>query len=133
MLESTTYPTTTRTVVLPRLLNSGLNAGSDFFLAFSPERVDPGNTKYGTRNTPKVVGGITDDCRRVAVALYQPAIDTLVPVSTTDAAARRSTIVSKSGTTAASAAAAWARSTAARTSAGERVPETITVSSAAAP
>jgi UDP-N-acetyl-D-glucosamine dehydrogenase len=60
--------------------------GQDFFLAFSPERVDPGNPRYGTRNTPKVVGGITDDCRRVAVALYQPAIDTLVPVSTTEAA-----------------------------------------------
>ena len=60
--------------------------GEDFFLAFSPERVDPGNPNYGTRNTPKVVGGITPDCRRVAVALYQPAIDTLVPVSTTEAA-----------------------------------------------
>jgi UDP-N-acetyl-D-glucosamine dehydrogenase len=60
--------------------------GSDFFLAFSPERVDPGNAHFGTRNTPKVVGGITPDCRRVAVALYQPAIDTLVPVSTTEAA-----------------------------------------------
>ena len=60
--------------------------GEDFFLAFSPERVDPGNAHYGTRNTPKVVGGITADCRRVAVALYQPAIDTLVPVSTTEAA-----------------------------------------------
>ena len=60
--------------------------GQDFFLAFSPERVDPGNAHYGTRNTPKVVGGITEDCCRVAVALYQPAIDTLVPVSTTEAA-----------------------------------------------
>ena len=60
--------------------------GQDFFLAFSPERVDPGNATYGTRNTPKVVGGITDDCRRVAMALYQPAIDALVPVSTTEAA-----------------------------------------------
>jgi UDP-N-acetyl-D-glucosamine dehydrogenase len=60
--------------------------GQDFFLAFSPERVDPGNPNFGTRNTPKVVGGITEDCRRVAVALYEPAIDTLVPVSTTEAA-----------------------------------------------
>jgi UDP-N-acetyl-D-glucosamine dehydrogenase len=86
ILESTTYPGTTREILLPALESTGLTVGEDFFLAFSPERVDPGNTKYGTRNTPKVVGGITDDCCRVAVALYQPAIDTLVPVSTTEAA-----------------------------------------------
>jgi UDP-N-acetyl-D-glucosamine dehydrogenase len=86
ILESTTYPGTTREILLPALESTGLTVGEDFFLAFSPERVDPGNTKYGTRNTPKVVGGITDDCRRVSVALYQPAIDALVPVSTTEAA-----------------------------------------------
>jgi UDP-N-acetyl-D-glucosamine dehydrogenase len=86
ILESTTYPGTTREILLPALESTGLTVGEDFFLAFSPERVDPGNPKYGTRNTPKVVGGITEDCRRVAVALYQPAIDTLVPVSTTEAA-----------------------------------------------
>jgi UDP-N-acetyl-D-glucosamine dehydrogenase len=86
ILESTTYPGTTREIMQPALESTGLEVGKDFFLAFSPERVDPGNPKYGTRNTPKVVGGITDDCRRVAVALYQPAIDTLVPVSTTEAA-----------------------------------------------
>src|SRR5690242_7659554 len=86
ILESTTYPGTTREIMLPALEDTGLRVGHDFFLAFSPERVDPGNPKYGTRNTPKVVGGITADCRRVAVALYQPAIDTLVPVSTTEAA-----------------------------------------------
>jgi UDP-N-acetyl-D-glucosamine dehydrogenase len=86
ILESTTYPGTTREILLPALESTGLTVGEDFFLAFSPERVDPGNAKYGTRNTPKVVGGITDDCCRVAVALYQPAIDTLVPVSTTEAA-----------------------------------------------
>ncbi|MDQ3137436.1 MAG: nucleotide sugar dehydrogenase [Gemmatimonadota bacterium] len=86
ILESTTYPGTTREILLPALESTGLAVGEEFFLAFSPERVDPGNPKYGTRNTPKVVGGITDDCRRVAVALYQPAIDTLVPVSTTEAA-----------------------------------------------
>ena len=68
------------------LESTGLKVGQDFFLAFSPERVDPGNTSYGTRNTPKVVGGITPHCRRVAEALYRPAIDTLVPVSTTEAA-----------------------------------------------
>jgi UDP-N-acetyl-D-glucosamine dehydrogenase len=86
ILESTTYPGTTREIMLPALESTGLKVGQDFFLAFSPERVDPGNPHYGTRNTPKVVGGITDDCRRVAVALYQPAIDTLVQVSTTEAA-----------------------------------------------
>ena len=86
ILESTTYPGTTREIMLPALQSTGLKVGQDFFLAFSPERVDPGNQSYGTRNTPKVVGGITADCRAVAVALYQPAIDTLVPVSTTEAA-----------------------------------------------
>ena len=86
ILESTTYPGTTREIMLPALESTGLKVGRDFFLAFSPERVDPGNPVYGTRNTPKVVGGITPDCRRVAVALYQAAIDTLVPVSTTEAA-----------------------------------------------
>ena len=86
ILESTTYPGTTREILLPALESTGLTVGEDFFLAFSPERVDPGNPLYGTRNTPKVVGGITEDCCRVAVALYQPAIDSLVPVSTTEAA-----------------------------------------------
>jgi UDP-N-acetyl-D-glucosamine dehydrogenase len=86
ILESTTYPGTTREIMLPALESTGLKVGQDFFLAFSPERVDPGNPRYGTRNTPKVVGGITADCRRVAVALYEPAIDTLVPVSTTETA-----------------------------------------------
>ena len=86
VLESTTYPGTTREILLPALESTGLKIGQDFFLAFSPERVDPGNPNYGTRNTPKVVGGITQECQKVAVALYQPAIDTLVPVSTTEAA-----------------------------------------------
>ena len=86
VLESTTYPGTTREILLPALESTGLTVGQDFFLAFSPERVDPGNPSYGTRNTPKVVGGITTDCQKVAVALYQPAIDSLVPVSTTEAA-----------------------------------------------
>ena len=86
MLESTTYPGTTREILLPALESTGLKVGMDFFLAFSPERVDPGNPVYGTRNTPKVVGGITPECSRVTMALYQPAIDSLVPVSTTEAA-----------------------------------------------
>ncbi len=86
ILESTTYPGTTREIMLPALESTGLTVGEDFFLAFSPERVDPGNPHFGTRNTPKVVGGITPDCHRVACAMYAPAIDTLVPVSTTEAA-----------------------------------------------
>jgi UDP-N-acetyl-D-glucosamine dehydrogenase len=86
ILESTTYPGTTREIMLPALEATGLKVGTDFFLAFSPERVDPGNPVYQTRNTPKVVGGITENCHKVAVALYQPAIDTLVAVSTTEAA-----------------------------------------------
>jgi UDP-N-acetyl-D-glucosamine dehydrogenase len=86
ILESTTYPGTTREIMLPALESTGLKVGSDFFLAFSPERVDPGNQVWNTRNTPKVVGGITPDCCRVVCALYQPAIERLVPVSTTEAA-----------------------------------------------
>ena len=86
ILESTTYPGTTREIMLPALESTGLKVGEDFFLAFSPERVDPGNPTYGTKNTPKVVGGITPDCIKVACAMYAPAIDTLVPVSTTEAA-----------------------------------------------
>jgi UDP-N-acetyl-D-glucosamine dehydrogenase len=86
VLESTTYPGTTRELMLPALESTGLKVGEDFFLAFSPERVDPGNHKWTTRNTPKIVGGITETCRRLAVALYQPAIETLVPVSSPEAA-----------------------------------------------
>src|SRR5918996_2199586 len=86
ILESTTYPGTTREILQPALESTGLKIGTDFFLAFSPERVDPGNPVWQTHNTPKVVGGITANCTRMAVALYQPAIETLVPVSTTEAA-----------------------------------------------
>ncbi len=86
VLESTTYPGTTRELMLPALQGTGLTVGVDFFLAFSPERVDPGNPKWNTRNTPKVVGGITDACRRVAMAVYEPAIERLVPVSSPEAA-----------------------------------------------
>ena len=86
VLESTTYPGTTREIMLPAFESTGLVVGRDFFLAFSPERVDPGNPIYQTRNTPKVIGGITEACTRVVSALYQPAIDTLVPVSSTEAA-----------------------------------------------
>jgi len=86
ILESTTYPGTTREILQPALESTGLTVGTDFFLAFSPERVDPGNPTWKTHNTPKVVGGITENCTRVAVALYEPAIERLVPVSTTEAA-----------------------------------------------
>jgi UDP-N-acetyl-D-glucosamine dehydrogenase len=86
VLESTTYPGTTREVMQPKLEERGLTVGKDVFLAFSPERVDPGNPKYHTKNTPKVVGGITEACTEVAVALYSSCIDTVVPVSTTEAA-----------------------------------------------
>jgi UDP-N-acetyl-D-glucosamine dehydrogenase len=86
ILESTTYPGTTRELMLPALESTGLKVGEDFFLAFSPERVDPGNPKYNTRNTPKVVGGITPNCLQVTVALYEPAIEHVVSVSSTEAA-----------------------------------------------
>jgi len=85
VLESTTYPGTTRELMLPALEETGLKVGEDFFLAFSPERVDPGNPKWNTHNTPKVVGGITAACRRVAMAIYEPAIERLVAVSSTEA------------------------------------------------
>jgi UDP-N-acetyl-D-glucosamine dehydrogenase len=82
ILESTTYPGTTEELVLPLLEQSGLKVGVDFFLAFSPERVDPGNPRFNTRNVPKVVGGVTPQCSDLACALYGSAIETIVPVST---------------------------------------------------
>ncbi len=86
VLQSTTYPGTTRDLMLPALEQSALKVGEDFFLAFSPERVDPGNPKYNTHNTPKIVGGVTPACTRVVTALYQPAIERLVAVSSPEAA-----------------------------------------------
>lgn len=86
ILESTTYPGTTRELLLPRIQERGLVIGQDVFLAFSPERVDPGNAKWHTRNTPKVIGGITRECARVTKALYEPVFDTLVPVSSPESA-----------------------------------------------
>ncbi len=85
-LESTTYPGTTEEVIAPILERSGLRVGESLHLAFSPERVDPGNPVYQTKNTPKVVGGVTPECTRLAVELYSRFIDTVVPVSTTRAA-----------------------------------------------
>jgi UDP-N-acetyl-D-glucosamine dehydrogenase len=86
VLESTTYPGTTREVLAPKLTAGKYELGKDVFVAFSPERVDPGNARYHTRNTPKVLGGATPECLEMAKALYGAIIDTLVPVSSTDAA-----------------------------------------------
>jgi UDP-N-acetyl-D-glucosamine dehydrogenase len=83
MLESTTYPGTTDELVLPKLESSGLKVGEDFFLCFSPERVDPGNPKYQTSNIPKVVGGITSQCTDIGALFYKQALETVVPVSST--------------------------------------------------
>jgi UDP-N-acetyl-D-glucosamine dehydrogenase len=85
-LESTTYPGTTEEIVQPILEAHGLKVGTDLYLAFSPERVDPGNPVYQTKNTPKVVGGVTPDCTAAAVAFYEGFLDTIVPVSSTRAA-----------------------------------------------
>lgn len=83
ILESTTYPGTTDEMILPVLEETGLKVGKDFFLAFSPERVDPGNKQYNTRNTPKIVGGVTPDCTRLACLLYEQAVEKVIPVSST--------------------------------------------------
>src|SRR5205809_6063394 len=85
-LESTTYPGTTEEILLERFRKSGLEAGKDYFLVFSPEREDPGNPKFSTRTIPKVVGGITPDCLEVGKTLYSQVIDRVVPVSSTRAA-----------------------------------------------
>ena len=87
VLESTTYPGNTREVLLPKLgVELGLTAGKDFFLAFSPERVDPGREDWNTYNTPKVIGGITPICSEVAAIYYSQALKTIVPVSSAEAA-----------------------------------------------
>src|SRR6185437_13769124 len=77
VLESTTYPGTTRERLKPLLEESGLECGTDFFLAFSPERVDPGREDWTTKTTPKVVGGITEECTTRAVELYESAVDSV--------------------------------------------------------
>jgi UDP-N-acetyl-D-glucosamine dehydrogenase len=86
VLESTTYPGTTRESLQPILERSGLKAGEDFHLAFSPERVDPGRTDWTTKNTPKLVGGLTAACTERATELYRSAVDTVVPLSSPEAA-----------------------------------------------
>ncbi|MCP5096739.1 MAG: nucleotide sugar dehydrogenase [Chloroflexi bacterium] len=86
ILESTTYPGTTEEVILPRLIHNGDKVGHEFFLAFSPERIDPGRTDYTVYTTPKVIGGVTSNCLEVAVALYGSIVENPVPVSSTAAA-----------------------------------------------
>jgi len=86
ILESTTYPGTTRELVQPELDTGGLRVGQDLFLAFSPERVDPGRSDWTTKNTPKVIGGITPACTAVAAAMYEAAMETVVRVSSTEVA-----------------------------------------------
>ncbi len=86
ILESTTYPGTTEELLLPMLEKNGLKVGEDFFLCFSPERVDPGNPKYQTKNIPKVVGGITPACTEMGALFYGQALDRVVPVASTSVA-----------------------------------------------
>jgi UDP-N-acetyl-D-glucosamine dehydrogenase len=86
VLESTTFPGFTREILLPKLSESGLKVGEDYFLCFSPERVDPGNEKWHTHNTPKVVGGTTPRCLEAIQTMYGEVLEKLVPVGSTDAA-----------------------------------------------
>src|SRR5688572_5139927 len=86
ILESTTFPGFTREILLPKLSESGLKVGEDFFLCFSPERVDPGNERWKTKNTPKVIGGVTAQCTKVGQAFYERFIETMIPVSSAEAA-----------------------------------------------
>jgi UDP-N-acetyl-D-glucosamine dehydrogenase len=86
VLESTTYPGTTDELIVPELESSGLKVGSDFCVAFSPERIDPGNASFTTRNTPKIVGGITAQCTEIARLFYSQFIESVIPVSSTKCA-----------------------------------------------
>lgn len=86
VLESTTYPGTTREVLLPLMVERGLRVGEDFFLAYSPERIDPGNDSFTLSNTPKVIAGITPSCLKLAQMLYSRIVERVVPVSSTDTA-----------------------------------------------
>lgn len=86
VLESTTYPGTTEEIILPRFVENGYRVGEDVFVAFSPERIDPGRQDYTLANTPKVVGGMTQKCLKLAEALYAQIVETVVPVSSTQAA-----------------------------------------------
>lgn len=81
VLESTAYPGAAEETILPRLAHNSFKVGENVFVAFSPERIDPGNPRYHLRNTPKVIGGVTPECTEVTIALYKAAVDTIVPVS----------------------------------------------------
>jgi len=85
-LESTTYPGTTEEVIKPSIVREGFTIGKDFFLIYSPEREDPGNTEYSTVNIPKIIGGSTDSCTELGLVLYSQAVNTVVPVSSTQTA-----------------------------------------------
>ena len=86
VLESTTYPGSTKELILPYLENNGFTIGVDFFLCFSPERIDPGNENYNTSNTPKIIGGITEQCTKAGHVLYDTIVKTIVPVTSTETA-----------------------------------------------
>ena len=86
VLESTTYPGTTDELIVPELESSGLKVGSNFYVAFSPERIDPGNATFNTRNTPKIVGGITSQCTEIARLFYSQFIERVIPVTSTKCA-----------------------------------------------
>ena len=86
VLESTTYPGTTDELIVPELESSGLKVGKDFFVAFSPERIDPGNASFNTHNTPKIVGGITAQCTEIARLFYSQFIERVIPVSSSKCA-----------------------------------------------
>ena len=86
ILESTTFPGTTKDIILPELEKKGLKVGKDFFMSFSPERVDPGNKKYTIKNTPKVIGGITPECTEIAKIFYEQIIEKVIPVASTEEA-----------------------------------------------
>ena len=86
VLESTTYPGTTDELIVPELESSGLKVGNDFYVAFSPERIDPGNPKFNTHNTPKIVGGITSQCTEIARLFYSQFIERVIPVTSTKCA-----------------------------------------------
>ncbi len=85
-LESTTYPGTTDEILLPEFRNAGFEVGKDFYLAFSPERIDPGNAHWNTRNTPKIIGGVTPECTSLSKLLYEQVVERVIPVSSTKSA-----------------------------------------------
>ena len=86
VLESTTYPGSTKELILPYINNIGFNVGKDFYLCFSPERIDPGNKNFNTSNTPKVIGGVTDKCTKTGELLYETIVNKVVTVSSTETA-----------------------------------------------